>query len=69
MDPATLTNLLRSEPHLWPRGFAYEDNIRMAQPEQFPELAEALLRRGYSDDALEKLLGGNFLRVASQVWK
>ena len=69
MDPAVLTRLLRNEPYLWPSGYNYEGDLSMAQPEQFPELAEALLRRGYSDDALEKLLGGNFLRVASQVWK
>lgn len=69
MDPAALTRLLRKQPHLWPQGFAYDNDIRMAAPEQFPELAEALLARGYSDEALEKLLGGNFLRVAGQVWK
>ena len=69
MDPHVLTQLLRGQPHLWPSGFNYENDIRMAQPEQFPELADALGRRGYSDEERAKLLGGNFLRVASQVWK
>lgn len=31
-------------------------------------LTEGLLRRGYSEQAVEKILGGNFLRVFRQVW-
>jgi membrane dipeptidase len=69
MDPAELTRLLRGKPHLWPKGYAYEKPISLAQPEQVPELADALSRRGYSGEALEKILGGNFMRVAAQVWK
>lgn len=69
MDPDVLTRLLLDKPHLWPNGYAYDQSLRMAQPEQFPELADALARRGYDDAALERIFGGNFLRVASQVWK
>lgn len=32
-----------------------------------PVLTEVLLRRGYGDDEIEKVLGGNFLRVLSAV--
>lgn len=35
----------------------------------FPRLTEALVERGFSDDATLKILGGNFLRVFRQVWK
>ena len=69
MDPVVLTRLLRDKTWLWPPGFSYDAGMQFAQPEQIPELAEALSRRGYSDEALEKILGGNFMRVASRVWK
>ena len=35
----------------------------------FPRLTEALVERGFSDDDILKILGGNFLRVFLQVWK
>jgi membrane dipeptidase len=38
------------------------------KPEALPELVDALLRRGYGDEAVLGILGENFLRVASQNW-
>jgi membrane dipeptidase len=32
-----------------------------------PKITEALLRRGYSERDIEKILGGNLLRVLEQV--
>jgi len=37
-------------------------------PERIEELVDALLQRGYSDDDIRGVLGGNFLRVATEVW-
>jgi len=34
-----------------------------------PNLTKALVARGYSDQDVEKILGGNFLRVIKKVWK
>lgn len=34
---------------------------------KLPRLTEGLVRRGYSDDAIEKILGLNFLRVFAEV--
>lgn len=34
----------------------------------FPRLTEALMKHGYSDDDIAKILGGNFLRVFEEVW-
>jgi membrane dipeptidase len=34
-----------------------------------PALTDALARRGYSDDVILNILGGNYLRVFEQVWK
>ncbi len=37
-------------------------------PEQFQKLADLLYRRGHSSNRIEKILGGNFLRLKKQVW-
>jgi membrane dipeptidase len=37
-------------------------------PEHLPAVAEALLQRGQSFETVLDVLGGNFLRVAQQVW-
>jgi membrane dipeptidase len=36
---------------------------------QLPELTAALLDQGYPEDDVRAILGGNFLRVASHVWR
>lgn len=33
----------------------------------YPKITEGLVRRGYSDDDIEKIMGGNFLRVFTEV--
>ncbi|MCC2644831.1 MAG: multidrug resistance protein [Burkholderiales bacterium] len=39
------------------------------QPEQIDEIIETLLSQNYSKENIIKILGNNFLRVASIVWK
>jgi membrane dipeptidase len=34
---------------------------------KLPRITEALMRKGYSDDDIRKILGGNTLRVMEQV--
>ncbi len=36
---------------------------------KFPNLTNELVNRGYSEVDIEKILGGNFLRVLNEVWK
>ena len=38
-------------------------------PEQLPEIIEAMVDLGYPDDAVTAILGGNFLRLAREVWR
>ncbi len=40
----------------------------MRGPDQFRKLEGLLKQRGYSDLRIEKILGGNFLRLMSDVW-
>ena len=46
----------------WP-GFNY------AQPEQLVELVGLMLSHGYPDSGIQGILGQNYLRVCTQVWK
>ena len=39
------------------------------QPETLEDLVVALMQFGYASDAIRGILGGNFLRVASLVWR
>jgi membrane dipeptidase len=43
--------------------------IRYTQPEQMPKFTEGLLKKGYSESDVSNILGGNWLRIAEQVWK
>ena len=48
-------------PYYYPRG--------LDDPRCFPNFTKALLERGYDEAETKKVLGGNFLRVYSQIWK
>ncbi|RZJ94482.1 MAG: Zn-dependent dipeptidase [Brevundimonas sp.] len=43
--------------------------IGLNQPDRMAVVAEALMRRGYSDRAVEKVLGLNFRRVFAETWR
>jgi membrane dipeptidase len=56
----------------WPEGAGYDEDsnhFAHASPEQLPELAELLLAHQFSEAEVKGILGGNFLRVAQQVWR
>jgi microsomal dipeptidase-like Zn-dependent dipeptidase len=42
---------------------------QFVSPEQLPELVESLLALGYGHEAVDDILGGNFLRIAGTVWR
>jgi membrane dipeptidase len=68
-DPAELDDFLRNHPELYPPDSGYQAGLRMVPPESIVEVAEQLLRRGYSDSAVRGILGGNFRRVAEATWR
>ena len=55
-------------PRTVPAEYAYKGAV-MLGPEVYPAIANELVRAGYSDGDIKKILGGNFLRVAEAVWK
>lgn len=58
--------------HWWPPAHGYGPEgprIRIAAPEQFPEITAGLLDLGYPDAAVRNILGANMLRLARRVWR
>lgn len=68
-DPSTLDSTGSTKPEFWPEGYGYGPGMRFVPPEQVTAIVEALLASGYRDGDVAKILGGNFRRVASEVWK
>jgi len=68
-DPDGLVRSLAANPTIWPAGYGYGPGIKFMTPEQFPEIAEGLLKRRYPENAVRGILGENFVRVAGAVWK
>jgi membrane dipeptidase len=69
--PQSLDNITEVDPRYWPprEGYGQGGPIRLADPQQLPEITDALLDRGWREPDIRKLLGENFLRVAQAVWK
>jgi membrane dipeptidase len=44
----------------------YVEELR--DPSGWPKITEGLVARGYSDNEILKILGGNFLRIFKEVW-
>ena len=69
-DPATLTAAVHSQAAKYPAGQGYEAaRLRVCTPEQIPQLTERMVRAGYRDSDVRAVLGGNWLRLARNVWK
>ncbi|MDA5194751.1 dipeptidase [Govanella unica] len=68
-DMSELTDYVTAHPELFPPELGYDGTFKYVTPEQFPEIAEILLDRGYSADEASGILGGNWLRLAETVWK
>jgi membrane dipeptidase len=65
-----IDEILKANPQYWPAGNAYDTpGIVIAAPHQLVEVAELLLRRNYPEADVRGILGGNFMRVAGEVWK
>jgi membrane dipeptidase len=66
--PADLNKRLRAG---YKGSYAFRDKIDVEglnHPQRMFDLTEGLIRRRYSDAAIEGILGGNFKRVLSKIW-
>ena len=69
-DTVWFWNWVRANPEMWPpvNGKPHVDTA-FGQPEQIGELVDLMLAHQYAEDDVCAILGGNFARVARQVWK
>jgi membrane dipeptidase len=69
-DRTELTAFVNANSNTFPAGYGYSEHgsLEFVSPIQLPEVTGALIDRGYSTDDIRSILGGNFLRVATQVW-
>jgi membrane dipeptidase len=68
IDKQELIEYVAGHPDIFPAD-KMKDYLSFVEPEQFPEFTELLCQKGHSEDVIQGILGGNFMRVAEQVWK
>ena len=68
-DNEDLNRELASSPQLFPESYRRWSRMDFFPPEQLVPLEAELAQLGYPQPAIEGIMGGNFLRVAQQVWR
>jgi membrane dipeptidase len=68
VDKQELMEYVSGHPEIFPPD-KMKDVTSFVEPEQFPEFTEILYKKGYSEQIISGILGGNFMRVAKAVWK
>lgn len=70
VDAPGIDTVIEANPDFWPpdRGYAGV-KTNYAAPSQLVELTDILLRRGHSEEVVRGVLGGNFLRLAGEIWR
>jgi membrane dipeptidase len=67
-DLDELKQLVESNPAVFAPGADAADRAALG-PEAIPEIADGLVRLKFTDSEIRGILGGNWLRVAQEVWK
>jgi membrane dipeptidase len=65
-DQEEVAGYVRANPALFPPGL---DTMTMIEPEAMGAIAEGLARANLSEQDIRGILGENWLRIATQVWK
>ena len=65
---AAALDYIKNNPDVFPAD-KIADFMTFVEPEQIPEFTELLYQKGYSEQVISGILGGNFLRVAKETWK
>ncbi|MEV8319354.1 hypothetical protein AB0Q95_34870 [Streptomyces sp. NPDC059900] len=68
-DHEDFNAMLARSPELFPDCYTGWGPINFMPPEGLLTVEDALLSRGYPRDAVIAITGGNFRRVAAQVWQ
>ncbi|MEP6502703.1 MAG: membrane dipeptidase [Betaproteobacteria bacterium] len=68
-DRSDLDATIAAHPEQFPPELGYSTGMDFMAPEQLPEVAHHLRARGMAESEVAGILGGNWLRIARQVWK
>jgi membrane dipeptidase len=61
--------ILEEDPEYWPPAAGYDRPIDFLPLNRLPEVCDELFRVGFTRGEVAGVLGGNFRRIAIQVWK
>ena len=61
--------MIERDRHYWPEGNGYDGGVSFLDVRRLPEIARELAATGFAADEIGGILGGNFRRVAQQVWR
>jgi membrane dipeptidase len=61
--------ILEEDPEYWPPDAGYDRPIDFLPLNRLPEVCDELFRVGFTGGEVAGVLGGNFRRIAIQVWK
>lgn len=69
-DMPALATYAQTMKDRWPAEGGYtRPDVAQIEPEQTVEIVATLMEMGYGADDLRKIVGGNWLRVMTNVWK
>ena len=70
VDGHTVSRIFRERPDEWPaeKSASYED-VRYLPPEELGDVVERMVRAGYGEPAIAEILGENYARICSAIWK
>ena len=69
VDMGGLDTLFADNRQFWPQSEYPDGATTYSRPSQMRELVEVLLRRGHSEATVRDVMGGNFMRLAREIWK
>ena len=62
-------DLFATSPEYWPENAGYDGTVSCLDIRRLPEVTEELATVGFDESEIAGILGGNFRRIAEQVWK
>ncbi len=69
VDIEGIDTVIADNPQFWPKSEYPAGATTYAAPAQMRELIEALLRRGQAERTVRDVMGGNFMRLAREIWR
>jgi membrane dipeptidase len=68
-DRRELDEYVRLNPTLFPPGVNGTCGMALIPPEAIAEIAEGLARDNFTNEQIRAILGANWLRIATRVWR